>query len=205
MPRLPCDRDGNGRAGRGLSRDPVGDSVPASILVTPVAKRELRRGFTLNLDLRVCRRLVIPSCTFEGRAPTTALQAVQGYGRALGDVLIVKVGYNESAERYRQGIDRVMRAALSQGAKGVVWVTLRETRPIYHETNLAIKTAARRWPKLVVADWNAYSAATRGSVGTDCTFRAGERASSPRSSGVTWSRPWPSLRPPPAARATRGA
>jgi hypothetical protein len=50
-----------------------------------------------------------------------------------------------------------MRAALAQGAAGVVWVTLRETRSIYHRTNIAIKTAARRWPQLVVADWNAYS------------------------------------------------
>ena len=98
-----------------------------------------------------------PSCTFQGTTPTTALQAVQGYGRSLGDVLIVKVGYNESAEGYRQGIDRVMRAALAQGAKGVVWVTLRETRSTYHRTNVAIKTAATRWPQLVVADWNAYS------------------------------------------------
>jgi hypothetical protein len=50
-----------------------------------------------------------------------------------------------------------MRAALAQGASGVVWVTLRETRDIYRWTNVAIKTAAKRWPQLVVAEWNAYS------------------------------------------------
>ena len=49
------------------------------------------------------------------------------------------------------------RVALGQGARGVVWVTLRETRGIYHATNVAIRAAARRWPQLVVADWNAYS------------------------------------------------
>ena len=32
-----------------------------------------------------------------------------------------------------------MRAALAQGAVGVVWVTLRETRHIYHWTNVAIQ------------------------------------------------------------------
>jgi hypothetical protein len=135
----------------------VGDSVPASITFVPSAERRLRRGLAVRLDLRVCRRLVARSCSFQGSIPTTALQAVRGYGSALGDVLIVNVGYNEGAEGYRHGIDRVMHAALAQGARGVVWVTLRETRPLYRSTNAAIRTAARRWPQLVVADWNAYS------------------------------------------------
>jgi hypothetical protein len=135
----------------------VGDSVAASISYAPTARAQLKRGLAVRLDLKVCRRLVQPSCTYQGSTPTTALQAVQGYGRSLGDVLIVKVGYNESAQGYRQGIDRIMRAALAEGATGVVWVTLRETSEIYHWTNVAIRTAAKRWPQLVVADWNAYS------------------------------------------------
>jgi hypothetical protein len=59
------------------------------------------------------------------------------------------------------GIDRVMRAALADGATGVVWVTLREKTQyggIYRSTNRGIRNAAKRWPQLVVADWNAYSA-----------------------------------------------
>ncbi len=135
----------------------VGDSVAASIYYASTAQAQLRRGFKVKLDLRVCRRLVTTGCPYQGSRPTTALEAVHGYGRALGDVLIVKVGYNESAQGYRQGIDQVMRAALAQGAAGVVWVTLRETQDTYRWTNVAIKTAAKRWPHLVVADWNAYS------------------------------------------------
>jgi hypothetical protein len=135
----------------------VGDSVPASISYAPAAQAQLRKGLSVRLDLRVCRRLVQPSCSFQGASPTTALQAVEGYGRSLGRVLIVDVGYNESSDGYGQGIDRVMRAALRQGAVGVVWVTLRETRSIYRPTNAAIRSAARRWPQLVVADWNAHS------------------------------------------------
>jgi hypothetical protein len=135
----------------------VGDSVPASISYIPAAQAQLRRGLDVRLDLKVCRRLVQPSCTYQGTTPSSALEAVKGYGRSLGRVLVVNVGYNESADGYRHGIDRVMRAALAQGASGVVWVTLRETRDIYRWTNVAIKTAAKRWPQLVVADWNAYS------------------------------------------------
>jgi hypothetical protein len=123
-----------------------------------MAHAQLKKGLAVRLDLKVCRRLVQPSCTYQGSTPTTALQAVQGLGRSLGRVLIVKVGYNESAQGYREGIDRVMRAALAQGASGVVWVTLKETSDTYHWTNVAIKTAAKRWPQLVVADWNAFSA-----------------------------------------------
>jgi hypothetical protein len=135
----------------------VGDSVPASISYAPLAQAELKRGLRVRLDLRVCRRLVAPSCPYQGSTPSTALQAVLSYGRSLGAVLVVKVGYNESAQGYRQGIDQVMRAALAEGAKAVVWVTLRETTDSYHQTNVVIRTAAKRWPQLRVADWNAYS------------------------------------------------
>ena len=115
----------------------------------------------VRLDLQVCRRLVEPSCSYGGSAPPTALQAVQSYGHSLGRVLIVKVGYNESAAGYGSGIDRLMRAAIADGATGVVWVTLREQggySGLYRSTNAAIRQARRRWPQLIVADWNAYSA-----------------------------------------------
>jgi hypothetical protein len=136
----------------------VGDSVSASILYTTTAQKQLAKGVKVRLDLKVCRRLVQPSCPYQGSTPSTALQAVRSYGRSLGNVLIVKVGYNESSSGYRKGIDQVMRAALADGAHGVVWVTLRESRDIYRSTNVAIRQAAKRWPQLVVADWNAYSA-----------------------------------------------
>jgi hypothetical protein len=135
----------------------VGDSVPASIAYSARARRRLSAGLAVRLDVRVCRRLVARSCAHRGSTPTTALEAVESYGRALGAVLIVDVGYNERADGYRQGIDRVMRAALAQGAKGVVWVTLREAREAFRATNVAIRSAAVRWKQLQVADWNAHS------------------------------------------------
>jgi hypothetical protein len=135
----------------------VGDSVPASIMYSPRARSILARGLATRLDLRVCRRLATASCSYQGSAPTSALQSVQSLGHALGEVLIVDVGYNESSSGYRDGIDRVMRAARAQGASGVVWVLLRETRDIYRETNAVIRSAQKRWPQLLVADWNAYS------------------------------------------------
>ena len=136
----------------------VGDSVPASIEYVPSARQALRKGLDVRLDLEVCRRLVQPSCVFKGAKPSTALQAVRSSGRTLGHVLVVDVGYNEGAEGYGAGVDRVMRAALARGVSGVVWVTLREQNDIYRRTNIAIRRAEKRWPQMQVADWNDYSA-----------------------------------------------
>ena len=136
----------------------VGDSVPDAITYVAAARRRLTRGFVVKLDLRVCRRLVTPSCTFQGVTPSSGLEAVQSFGTRLGDVLVVDIGYNEGPAGYGAGIDLVMRAAHAQGAIGVVWVTLRETRDLYRQTNAVIRRAAKRWPNLRVADWNTFSA-----------------------------------------------
>jgi hypothetical protein len=136
----------------------VGDSVPDSITYVPAARRRLTKGFVVRLDLRVCRRLWTPSCTFQGETPPSALEAVQSFGRSLGDVLVVDVGYNEGPAGYSAGVDHMMRTARAQGVTGVVWVTLRETLDLYRQTNTVIRRAAKRWPNLQVADWNAFSA-----------------------------------------------
>lgn len=141
----------------------VGDSVPAALDYVSTAEARLGRGMSLRLNLKVCRRLVQAGCSFEGSVPSTALRAVEAYGASLGDVLIVDVGYNESADGYGSHVDEIMRAALRQGVHGVVWVTLRTSSrsryaSIYRATNAQIEAAARRWPQLVVADWNGYSA-----------------------------------------------
>jgi hypothetical protein len=139
----------------------VSDSVAASISYVPAAQSDLEHGLAVRLDLKVCRRLIEPSCPYQGSAPTTALSAVKSYGSRLGQVLVVDVGYNDSSSGYARGIDEIMRAAHSQGAQRVVWVTLREAGGYasdYRSINAEIKAAARRWRELTVADWNAYSA-----------------------------------------------
>jgi hypothetical protein len=51
----------------------------------------------------------------------------------------------------------VIRAALAAGVRGIVWVTLRETRDIYASTNEMIRAEAKRWPQVQIADWHGYS------------------------------------------------
>ena len=53
-----------------------------------------------------------------------------------------------------------MRAALARGDGGRLGHAARAGRlqRLYHSTNAAIRQASKRWPQLVVADWNAHSA-----------------------------------------------
>jgi hypothetical protein len=145
------------RPGNRLQVTFVGDSISASLDYVVSARRALSRGWNVTYDLRVCRRLVATSCAFHGEAPPTALQAVTALGPSVGDVLIVNVGYNEGSYGYREGMRRILRAAFAQGVHGVVWVTLRETNPVYRPTNAAIRREAKLWSDIEVADWESFS------------------------------------------------
>jgi hypothetical protein len=136
----------------------IGDSVAASFDYVPAARRYLGKGFDLRSDAVVCRRLVATSCAFQGSTPSTALDIVRAQGRALGRVVVINVGYNDWVAVYN--VDRVMTALLAVGVQTVIWVTLREAgsyASLYAQTNARIRDADRRWKRMVVADWNAYS------------------------------------------------
>ena len=139
----------------------IGDSKAAAIEFSPPAQRLLARGHIVRRDLKVCRRLVAPSCSYQGVTPTTALQAIRNYGRTLGRVLVIDVGYNDSSATYKPQLEQVVRAAKARGVKGIVWVNLRAVpaHPDYRRINAIIAEAGRRRPILYVANWNAY---TRG-------------------------------------------
>lgn len=133
----------------------IGDSVTESFDYVPSARRYLGRGLDLRSNTAVCRRLVASSCTFQGVQPATALDVIRGQGGALGQVVVVNVGYNDWAAVY--DVDKVMRALRAAHVRAVVWVTLRETTSNYAQNNTRITKATRRWRSLVIADWNAYS------------------------------------------------
>jgi hypothetical protein len=136
----------------------IGDSKAAAINFSPKAKRLLSRGHDVRRDLRVCRRLVAPSCAYPpGVYPRSALETIRHYGTGLGTVLVIDVGYNDSSTTYRGDLNQVMQAALNREVKGVVWVNLRAVRPDYGRINSIINRARQRWPELYVANWNRYS------------------------------------------------
>lgn len=138
----------------------IGDSVAGSILENPSAARYLERYFDARFDLQVCRRLVAPSCVYQGHQPSTALEAVRARAGHLGQTVVIDVGYNDDSYGYRQGVDKVMRTLLSEGVRRVIWATLYENgsssyHSIYIHNNRVIRQAAKRWKQLRIADWNA--------------------------------------------------
>ena len=96
----------------------IGDSKAAGIEFSTKAKRLLRRGHDVRRDLKVCRRLVAPSCAYQGVVPRTALEAIRHYGTDLGTVLVIDVGYNDSSSTYRGQLNQVMRAAARPRGEG---------------------------------------------------------------------------------------
>lgn len=136
----------------------IGDSIMGSFDYVPAARRALGKGLDLQSDNAVCRRLVTASCPFQGSTPATALDVVRARGSGLGGVVVVNVGYNDWSAVY--DVDRVMKALTASGVRRVVWVTLREAggnASVYAQSNTRIRNADRKWKRLVVADWNAYS------------------------------------------------
>jgi hypothetical protein len=135
----------------------IGDSVITAVQSTPPARVLLARNVDLRFLAVTCRRLVQPSCWYEGSRPPTAMDVIQAEGASLGETVVVESGYNEYVQVYSSDIDSVMQALVDAGVQTVLWVTLREQRPDYAAMNAQIRDAASRWPQLVVVDWNAAS------------------------------------------------
>ena len=103
-------------------------------------------------DLKVCRRLVAPPCPPN---PPSALSVIRSLPTP-GDIVVIHVGYNDAGATY--DIGRVMTALKARGVKRAVWLNLQSIAPFASGVNAAVRTAARRYDWLQVADWNAFSA-----------------------------------------------
>ncbi len=131
-----------------------GDSVASVIGSVPQAREYLGRGLDLNLELRVCRRLVAVSCPYQGVRPPTVLDVVEADDKqTLGNIVVVDVGYNDYVSTYRDDMDRVVQALVDKGVEHIVWTTLHEVRDDYRIINRTIVAEAGKWPQVVVADW----------------------------------------------------
>lgn len=142
----------------------IGDSVQASFAFAPAAVRHLGRGVDLRMEARACRRLSAPGCL--GGSPPSAVAVADSLGPALGDVVVVHVGYNDWITAY--GADAAMAAFRRAGVRAVVWVLLREASPNYRPINARIREVARRaavrgdQPIVRIADWNSHGAGRSG-------------------------------------------
>jgi hypothetical protein len=131
----------------------ITDSVGGVFYWSAAARNRLGYELDVDLETKTCRKLVVTGCWAYGEYPPSALETIEALGPELGPVVVIDVGYNDVAEGYGDGLDRVMRALLDEGAQRVVWVTLEETQDTWAQINAQIRLAPLRWPQLVVADW----------------------------------------------------
>ena len=135
-----------------------GDSVAGSLAYVPAARDLLGTGVDLRLEATPCRRLASPGCPYQGVRPASVLDVVQSSSPAeLGDIVLVDVGYNESAVNYDTDMTSVVRALVPRGVSHVVWVTMRGQTDNYRQIDAIVRAEAGRWPQIEIADWDAAS------------------------------------------------
>jgi uncharacterized protein with FMN-binding domain len=103
----------------------------------------------------------------EDRSLLGAIGLFRSAGPALGDVVVLDLGYNDSSDPavFRSRIDDAM-AALA-GVKRVIWLNQHDWGPGRAGMNAELTAAASRYPNLDVVDWNAEVAAHPDAVYAD--------------------------------------
>jgi len=135
-----------------------GDSIADSLTYVPDARELLGDGLDLRLELAPCRKLVAIGCAYMGSRPPSVLDIVKSSTlAALGNIVVVAVGYNDPENNYQTDMAQVVNALVDKGVGHVIWLTLREQTDDYRSINRTIKAQAPRWPELRVADWEAAS------------------------------------------------
>jgi hypothetical protein len=146
-------------AAAGASVLMVGDSTMRGMSTS--AQAIIRARYALAFDSGSCRRLIVASC----KPIPNALAVIRANpGR---DAIVVMTGYNDMT--VGSAVDTIMAEAARQGVQYVVWLTYRTDivegaqRPIaisaiFRDHNRELAEKARQHPKLVVLDWDGYSA-----------------------------------------------
>lgn len=133
----------------------IADSVGGALLWEPGANQILRNGFDVDVQAVVCRKLVKPGCGAYDPPPPSALDTIEALGTRLGPTLVIATGYNDTTAELAEAIDPIMRAALARGVQRVIWVDYVEHLTLWANHNAVLSDAAKRWPELTIADWNA--------------------------------------------------
>jgi hypothetical protein len=157
----------------------IGDSAISALRWVPNARNAVV-GFEHTLDLESCRRLYSPSCSGrEGRTPPTVYQALLDHNDHY-QTLVVATGYNDGASGFGETFDAIVFRARQMGYERIVWYTLRSDVDYvspgsvgFHETYAATNAVVRsrlatgRYPDVVLADWDRYTAERQEWFATD--------------------------------------
>lgn len=132
----------------------ITDSVGGVLLWDGEANQILSSGFDLDVESIICRKLVEPGCGYSP-PPPSALDTVNDLGAKLGETVVIDTGYNDTPSEVAEAVDPLMQALVGFGVTHVIWVTLVERLSEWTVSNAEVVAAAKRWPQLILADWNA--------------------------------------------------
>lgn len=110
-------------------------------------------AYTTDVDAYQCRRLITLGC----RPGPSAIEVMRAHV-PLPKVMVMTVGHNEKDD-FPNKIDTIMREAEALGVETVVWLTYHNAirATAYPGNNAAVFAGATRWPRMKVADWDAYA------------------------------------------------
>jgi hypothetical protein len=136
-----------------------GDSV---LLGTATTMPAALAGWAVTMDTVGSRRL------------TQAIPVLQARRGEIGRVVVIQMGNNyipgESGS-FASQIDRAM--TILGGVERVVWLTVAQTNDSRAAINDDIRSAAERWPTIVVVDWASIIAANPGYASSDSLHLTG--------------------------------
>ncbi len=143
----------------------LGDSIMAG-LPFGTGLKALQGSYAVTIDAQVCRRLTGASCSYQGKTPANALTVAQTNRTKLaGQVVVVMAGYNDSS--VAAPLATFMQLFEAAGVREVVWATYRNLKGVYNASNATLLAAPATYPKLTVADWDAFSKGKTTWFGSD--------------------------------------
>ncbi|MFL5926546.1 MAG: putative Ig domain-containing protein [Gaiellaceae bacterium] len=151
-----------GAASARLATDPprltiLGDSVLTAVEWNDAPLATLQDGFETYMDIAVCRRIVAPSCPYEGGRVPTLMDVINALGVRLGPTVLVEVGYNDELATFSQDVDTAIQAMLHAGVQHILWANFPATSNQWVDMDHALEEVASHYGQMTIVDWNGYS------------------------------------------------
>src|SRR3954468_1678647 len=134
-----------------------GDSVLTAVEWNEAPLATLQHGFDTDMDIAVCRRIVAPSCPYEGGRVPTLMDVINAMGVRLGPTVLVEVGYNDELATFSQDVDGAVQAMLHAGVQHILWANFPATSDQWVDMDQALGEVAAHYGQMTIVDWNGFS------------------------------------------------
>jgi putative Ig domain-containing protein len=135
----------------------LGDSVLTAVEWNDAPLATLQHGFDTYMDIGVCRRIVAPSCPYEGGRVPTLMDVINAMGVRLGPTVLVEVGYNDELGTFSQDVDAAVQAMLRAGVRHILWANFPATSDQWVAMDHVLEGVASHYGQMTIVDWNGAS------------------------------------------------